>query len=324
MKQFIAFLGLVGILSAYTACSQDDGPAAIPANSAVDNPVPASSATVPVAETSATTTDPATTDPVTDPVAASSSSINPALASLISSSSKAKKEKTEKDPIIVHERVTIDTGATEFDDPYFSSGIFCWTSGCEVWASSASGPDVTDNGEINMGGDIPVAPNFEAEPVIEGLVMKDMRDTQSYPLMEIGGKLWTMNMNIAVTGSNCYGDDVKNCGQYGRLYTFSAAQSACPVGWALPTRADFEAAKDAENFWIFGGRGKDGNEDFIEKMGFYWLNSSEVKQDGDEDNCNGSSCGMIFVIDAPDYSDGISKFQNDSKSKGFSVRCVQQ
>lgn len=320
MKQFIAFLGIVGILSAFTACSQDDGPAAVtPANNAVV-PTPATSASAPTPAS-------ATADPVPEQVASSSSMMNPAIAAYISSSSKAKKEKVEKDPIIVRERITIDTGATTFDDPYFSSGIFCWTDGCEEWASSASGPDVSDNGEINMGGDIPLPPNYDAEPVIEGLVMKDMRDTQTYTLKNIGGKLWTTNMNFSIGGSSCYGGDSKNCNQYGKLYTFSAAQSACPVGWALPSRADFEAAQSAEDFWIYGGRGGTDSEDkYIGDMGFFWLASSEEPSDGDEisSSCNnGNDCAMIFVTKSPSYGNGESKFQKDSKAKGFNVRCVQ-
>lgn len=323
MKQFIAFLGLVGILSAYTACSQDDGPSAVDKNNVANVETSASKAT----PTSATPTDSEKKDESSDTAstAVSSSSVNPALAGLISSSSKAKKDKSAKDTIVVHERITIDTGATTFDDPYFSSGIFCWTEGCEEWASSASGPDVTEDEEINMGGDVPEAPNYDAEPIIEGLTLKDMRDSQSYWLKDIGGTLWTQSMNISMTGSNCYAGDAKNCGKYGRLYTLAAAKEACPSGWKLPSRADFEAAKNATDFWDYGGRGKDGNENFMGEMGFYWLDASEEPQEGDKisESCNSASCAMIFVIDAPDYGDGEKKFQSDSQAKGFSVRCVQ-
>lgn len=319
MKHFISFLGIIGILSAFTACSQDDGPKAVNPDNNTSTITSVSSSATPEAKSSETAATKDTTAKV------SSSSVNPAIASLISSSSKAKKDKSEKEPVIVRERITIDTGATTFDDPYFSSGIFCWTEGCEEWASSASGPDVPDNGEISMGGDVPELPNYDAEPIIDGLVMKDMRDSQSYWLKDIGGTLWTQSMNITISGSNCYGGDVKNCGKYGRLYPLAAAKEACPAGWKLPSRADFEAAKDATDFWDYGGRGKDGNEDFMNEMGFYWLDTSEEAQDGDKisESCNSASCAMIFVIDAPNYGDGEKKFQKDSQAKGFSVRCVQ-
>ena len=133
-------------------------------------------------------------------------------------------------------------------------------------------------------------------------------------------------MNISLTGSNCYKGDNNNCKQYGRLYTLSAAQEACPAGWKLPSRANFDAARNLTDFWKYGGRGKDGNEDFMGDMGFYWLDTSEEAQEGDKisDSCNnGSSCAMIFVVDAPGYGDEETKFQYDSQAKGFSVRCVQ-
>ena len=223
-------------------------------------------------------------------------------------------------------QVTIDTGATEFDLPYSSDGVFCWEVGCEKWASSASGPDIPPDDSISLSSDVPNKPNLDAPPVIEGLVMTDMRDSQKYNLRDINGTIWTQNMNISLTGSNCYKGDNNNCKQYGRLYNLSAAQEACPAGWKLPSRSDFEAARNLTDFWKYGGRGKDGNEDFMGDMGFYWLSTDEQAQTDDKisDSCNnGSSCAMIFVADAPGYGDEETKFQFDSQAKGFSVRCVQ-
>ena len=60
-------------------------------------------------------------------------------------------------------------------------------------------------------------------------------------------------------------------------------------------------------------------------MGFYWLAENEQfnEGEGDEDNCSGSTCGMIFVVKSMDYGDGETKFQRDSQTKAFGVRCVQ-
>jgi len=35
--------------------------------------------------------------------------------------------------------------------------------------------------------------------------------------------------------SYCYDGKVENCKTYGRLYTWEAAQRACPEGWHLPS-----------------------------------------------------------------------------------------
>ena len=308
MKHFISLLGIVGVISVFSACSGDDAPEPVaPGNGEVavvtSSSSQAEASDVPTSAEQA----PSSTDDKTTP-----------------SSSNSKQK--DKDTIVVKERVTIDTGATVFDTPYSSSGPFCWEVGCEKWASSASGPDIPPTDSISVGGDVPNKPNMDAAPVIEGMVMTDMRDTQTYNLKDVNGTLWTQNMNIPLTGSNCYKGDNNNCKQYGRLYTLSAAQEACPAGWKLPSRADFEAARDLTDFWKYGGRGKDGNEDFMGDMGFYWLNTAEEAQEGDKisDSCNnGSSCAMIFVADAPGYGDEETKFQFDSQAKGFSVRCVQ-
>ncbi len=60
------------------------------------------------------------------------------------------------------------------------------------------------------------------------------------------GKEWTtQNLNIKnvkTDPSYCYADAERNCGQYGRLYTWESAQRACRSlgeGWRLPTNEDW-------------------------------------------------------------------------------------
>jgi uncharacterized protein (TIGR02145 family) len=40
-------------------------------------------------------------------------------------------------------------------------------------------------------------------------------------------------------GSKCYDDKESNCDKYGRLYEWDDALEVCPVGWHLPTRAEW-------------------------------------------------------------------------------------
>src|SRR5690349_20432736 len=58
------------------------------------------------------------------------------------------------------------------------------------------------------------------------------------------GKLWTTaNLAIDVAGSYCYDNAEANCGRYGRLYTWSAAQSGCRRagdGWRLPSNDEWQ------------------------------------------------------------------------------------
>lgn len=52
-------------------------------------------------------------------------------------------------------------------------------------------------------------------------------------------RLWTTdNLQIDIPGAYCYENAPENCRQYGRLYTWKAAQAVCPLlgeGWKLPS-----------------------------------------------------------------------------------------
>jgi uncharacterized protein (TIGR02145 family) len=86
------------------------------------------------------------------------------------------------------------------------------------------------------------------EPLVDG------RDGRRYPTVGIGDECWmARNLDhgtvvpdgIPGHGSSveksCYGNDPESCRVYGGLYTWDEARSACPAGWHLPTRAEWEA-----------------------------------------------------------------------------------
>lgn len=86
----------------------------------------------------------------------------------------------------------------------------------------------------------------------------DDRDGQSYSMVKIGEQVWmaenlnyasAANLNAGAVDSGndadlasfCPDGDDRNCKKYGRLYTWDAAQKACPAGWHLPTAEEFDA-----------------------------------------------------------------------------------
>jgi len=64
----------------------------------------------------------------------------------------------------------------------------------------------------------------------------DTRDNKTYKTVKIGAQTWMAeNLNYASDGSWCYDGSSSNCNSYGRLYTYAAANTACPTGWHLPS-----------------------------------------------------------------------------------------
>ncbi|MEQ1923319.1 MAG: FISUMP domain-containing protein [Pyrinomonadaceae bacterium] len=70
---------------------------------------------------------------------------------------------------------------------------------------------------------------------------KDPRDGQVYGVKKVGNLTW-MKQNLGYDmrdDSICYDDDDEWCSELGMLYTFDGALKACPIGWRLPTDADW-------------------------------------------------------------------------------------
>lgn len=304
-------MGVLGVFVAFMACSSEDSSTTPPSNqkqTADESTQPTSSAS---AEKKANSS---TSEKKSD-----------------DSKSDEKKEpsKAANDTIVVQEYV--DDGDGTYEDPYFSSGIFCWTEGCESTVSSSSAEPKSNgsskkSSDSNSGASID-QPSQEP-PTVNGTSMTDNRDQQTYKLQQVGGKLWmAQDLNYKYGSNKCFDDSESNCTKYGRLYTYSTAKNACPAGWKLPGREEAQAVINDESYpWSYSGRCKTGECGFTGQMGFHW--TAATAQDGDKnfDSNKGDSYAVIIVEKEPDYAgDETQKFfQVDDKEKYFSVRCVQE
>jgi len=259
-------MGVLGVFCLYAGCS-DDGSSS-PLQPIDDDPEAISSS---------------------EPVANSSSSKKSPDSSPSSSAG--------KDTTIIHQKVVITDTSGGKNTPYSSSGVFCWTEGCEDKYGSSSSSAPKSSSAIK----ITVSSSSAVPPTVSGNTLTDNRNGKSYKLQTIAGKLWMAeNLNYETSnGSYCTMDGVDDmCTKYGRYYIYSAALRACPDGWRLPTTDEVTAA-DGEvehEWWSIGGRFKieDGvTKEFglEEEQGYIWLqvngenNSFRIKNyEGDQEH----------------------------------------
>jgi uncharacterized protein (TIGR02145 family) len=172
-------------------------------------------------------------------------------------------------------------------------------------------------------------PNRRSQP------LTDPRDGKKYRTATVGAQTWTAENISSKTGNSwCYDNKEENCQKYGRLYDWKTAQTACPKGWRLPTRRDWDtlaanaggekkAGKTlkSQNAWDgndeygwnalpCGARHNNGNFHSAKENGTWW-SATEGKP--------GKAYGR-FAVSGRD-----ALMENESETgTGYGVRCVKE
>lgn len=186
------------------------------------------------------------------------------------------------------------------------------------------------------------------------ITVKDA-DGNKYPTTEIGLQIWmAKNLNVNVEGSWCYDNDPANCEKYGRLYTWDAAMKACPSGWHLPSKEEFEAfleavklrteqivtqkklnaepLKNGEDMFYNHLRDASWNDGFdsfgfsalpahgLGSYAYYWSSTEDMEEAYE---------GFFLISRVVAYKLSIGgdrarvESSGNTEDKGFSVRCVK-
>jgi len=129
------------------------------------------------------------------------------------------------------------------------------------------------------------------------------------------------NLNhIPASGTSyCYDDVARSCEAYGRLYPYSAAlandhgngKDICPIGWHLPSDAEWTAFKD---YLISNGYGYEGSGDDIAKSlasTSGWNFSGVPGTPGNDPASNNSSDFNALPAGFYDVIEGTYRWIND-------------
>jgi uncharacterized protein (TIGR02145 family)/uncharacterized repeat protein (TIGR02543 family) len=214
------------------------------------------------------------------------------------------------------------------------------------WTISGNGSIANANNastSVTVDGDVTVTANFTQNPVPDS-TFTDGRDGKTYRKVPIGGKEWMAeNLNYeTTTGSWCY-----DCDKYGRLYNWSTAMTACPSGWHLPSREEWDHLAESaggrkyDNWgtwrdWYDAGKnlkstsGWNSSGNGTDVYGFLALPGGYRYSGGSFDNAgyygnwwtateNGAS--EAYGRDMGYRSDAVGEYTYD-KENGLSVRCV--
>jgi uncharacterized protein (TIGR02145 family)/uncharacterized repeat protein (TIGR02543 family) len=225
------------------------------------------------------------------------------------------------------------------------------------WNTQSDGEGMNYTGSYTLTASITLYAKWNAVIIVPEPVttFKDTRDGKEYKKVTIGKQTWMAeNLNYddpIMTSDVCYKKDTSNCAKYGRLYDWATAmsgtrsssanpsgvQGVCPVGWHLPSEAEWTVLVNYAGGESTAGRklkstsGWNSNGNGTDEYGFSALPGGRVGySDGNfydagnigywwsatEDDANNAwNRDMYFS------SEDVGRYGN-GKTRLFSVRCV--
>jgi len=167
----------------------------------------------------------------------------------------------------------------------------------------------------------------------------DERDGKKYRTIAINKQTWMAeNLNYNASGSKCYDNNSVNCNRYGRLYNWETAKSACPKGWRLPSKAEWDVlaslagGRKIAGKYLKAASGWNNNGNGEDLFGFAALPGGRGYSDGSFSSIG--NFGYWWSATESNYSNAYSRHMyyygeevdwNDYSKSGYllSIRCVQ-
>jgi len=167
--------------------------------------------------------------------------------------------------------------------------------------------------------------------------------------VQIGNQFWqkcNSNVNPNKGTSKCYDDKTANCDNFGRLYDWEAAMFACPTGFHLPTKNEWEVLinfvesdKGCENCAAKHLKSKNGwnscstsgsSYSCLDTYGFSALPGGYTSSDGNFGNANyvgvwwsNEADGSDAYYLSMDHDHEYVENNYNTKSRLYSVRCLK-
>jgi|GEM_PF-2604658 len=171
----------------------------------------------------------------------------------------------------------------------------------------------------------------------------DTRDNHQYKVVKIGEQTWFAE-NLAFntgSGNSIYNNDRSNLTKYGYLYEWEAGEKACPSGWHLPRKDEWEILFDylggkdiaggklkAKQGWNSPNVGANNESGFSALPGGWSPKNSLFDGMGAfgrwwSSTCDGFNGGKTYIrIDL--YNHGVwAAFDNYWKDGSLYIRCIK-